>query len=198
MARGSCPLGRLLRCTLVSHIGPWPVCFVLPGLALGPIRPIAFIRRHLCQVFHSARFACPYLSDRESRCFNDGPLLGPDDAEVNAHSTCFLLERQQGRKQAGAQAPVRTVPWGLEPAEHFEAGLHSRSPLEEEPMVPDDLDFAVRTIVEKGSGIDEWRQSQFERLEQMSQSVRISQLFYTLSVRSIPGSVPAMSTWQEF
>ena len=76
--------------------------------------------------------------------------MGPDVYEQSAHTTNYLLEMAQARKSAGLAAPVRAVPLGLDPEEHFHAGCVADSPLSSEPQISDDLDYAVRVIVREG------------------------------------------------
>ena len=97
--------------------------------------------------------------------------MGPDMHEQSAHKINFLLEQAQARKSAGLAAPVRAVPLGLDPIEHFHAGCVADSPLGAEPQISDDLDYAVRVIVREGANIDNWRKEQFRVLCMASQSL---------------------------
>ena len=114
-------------------------------------------------MWHESRQKRPYNVYRVSRCLQC-VNVPPDSAEQNAHSTHFLVDGFQSRKSAGNRLPVRAVPTGLSDVDHFFAGLEAESPVEREPEAPGDLEFAVRTIVDKGSAIKEWRAGQFKVL----------------------------------
>ena len=115
-------------------------------------------------LYEKARRDCPYMRDRAQRNLSCEQSLGPDIFEQNAHSTSFLAEQLQSKRQAGRNPPVMTIPRGLPPEIHFEQGLKVESPLDVEPPVPDDLDFALRTIVKESKNIDAWRAQQFSKL----------------------------------
>ena len=110
---------------------------------------------------------CPFI--KECALADLGPL-GPDQAELMANTSSFLLDSIQTRKSAGRATPVAAVPAGLEPHEHFYAGLAATSPLAEEPTIPEDLEWAVKKTVEMGADIDSWREEQFKTLEQAIKS----------------------------
>ena len=69
------------------------------------------------------------------------------------------MEGEQPRRTAGKKAPVMAVPTGLSPEEHYAAALAATSPLAKEADVSDDLEFAIRTVCEQGSNIDNWRET---------------------------------------
>ena len=79
-------------------------------------------------------------------------------------SRTFSLKGAQSRRSAGTNVPFKAVPAGLTPEEHYYAALDIESPLLEEPPLPDDLDYAVRTIVSKGAATEDWRRVQMDRL----------------------------------
>ena len=106
-----------------------------------------------------ARQSCPHNMDRNSRGLQTS-RLPPDYAEMSSHSTSFLAEGFQSRKSVGPRLPTRALPTGLTQKEHFEAALDAVSPLDKEPPVADDYEFAVRTIVREGKQINEWREKQ--------------------------------------
>ena len=80
-----------------------------------------------------------------------------------AHSSSFLVEGLQSRRTAGAHIPIRAVPTGLSPADHFDIGLDAELPLEAEPKYRDS-DFAVRTLIREGVGIEAWRQQRMHKM----------------------------------
>ena len=79
---------------------------------------------------------------------------------MNAH----LIEQLQSRRTSGARAPVKTLPPGLSPIEHFKEAPLAPSPLEAEPPIPYDLEFALQQCVECPD-IDVWRQERFLELK---------------------------------
>ena len=120
---------------------------------LGPIMafiPLALYIYIYKKVFAKACSWCPYNADRVARGLDATASIGPDEAEQFAHSSNFLIEQAQSRKTAGKSAPVRSVPLGLSSQDHFAAAIAVTSPLDKEPPLADDLDFAIRTIVEQG------------------------------------------------
>ncbi len=118
-----------------------------------------------------AKRKCGYLIDCMERGINTGSVMGTDIFEQSAHSTNYLLEQAQSRKSAGLAAPVRAVPLGLDPLEHFRAGCIADSPLSDEPRISDDLEYAVRIIVREGSNIANWRKEQFKSLRAASEQL---------------------------
>ena len=74
---------------------------------------------------------------------------GPDEAEMHAHTALLLVDGAQTRKTAGQSAPVRSVPLGLQPAEHVISGIMADSPLNRDPTIPRDLSFAAAMTVER-------------------------------------------------
>ena len=106
------------------------------------------------------------------RGINTDSVMGTDLFEQSAHSTNYLLEQAQSRKSAGLAAPVRAVPLGLDPLEHFRAGCIADSPLSDEPRISDDLEYAVRIIVREGSNIAKWREEQFKSLRAASAQLK--------------------------
>ena len=147
---------------------PWVPSFVV-GAAL-PLRgyaaPTPFLQHHItsshqglseCECGVRLRFG------QEARNL-DWHMLPPDAAELNAHSTNFLIEGEQSRRTAGKKAPVMAVPTGLSPEELYSAAIASPSPLSKETIVSDDLDFAIRKVCELGEGINKWREERFLEL----------------------------------
>ena len=73
-------------------------------------------------------------------------MWSPGFNEVNPVTSSFLVKKCKSRKTAGSNAPVRAVPSGLNELEHFEAGLIAPNPLEAEPPLPNDSEFAIGKI----------------------------------------------------
>ena len=74
----------------------------------------------------------PFCCSPESRNLHYYKRVGPDDVEVNSNKFAYLSEAFQSRRCTGNSAPVMAVMRGLEPEDHFMAGLHTRSPLDED------------------------------------------------------------------
>ena len=119
-------------------------------------------------------------------------LIGPDAAELHANGASFLLDSMQSRKSAGRASPVAAVPAGLEPEEHYEAGLRANSPLSAEPEVPADLRWAIQMNCTMKSGIDSWRCTQFRLLEELCSS-QSGQLANKLNGMRTPPSIACSS-----
>ena len=115
------------------------------------------------QALNLAKSECGYLRDRVERGLPIACPMGPDSVELNAHSPNCLAEGAQSRRSAGANVPFKAVPAGLTPEEHYYAALDIESPLFVETPLPDDLDYAVRTIVSKGAATEDWRRVQMDR-----------------------------------
>ena len=64
------------------------------------------------------------------------------------------------KKSEGVIGPTRSVPTGLHPEQHFLAVHSALLPLATEPVLPEDLQYAVGVIVDEGDKIDEWRERQ--------------------------------------
>ena len=91
--------------------------------------------------------------------------LGPDESELNANTPSMLVESLQGRRATGRHTILSAVPAGLTPLEHFREGLSAASPLDSEPQVPHDIEFALQKLKELGSNIHEWRLNQLKLLK---------------------------------
>jgi hypothetical protein len=74
----------------------------------------------------------PFCGSPESRNLHFYKRVGPDSVEVNSNKFAYISEAFQSRKSAGNSAPVMAVMKGLEPEDHFLAGLHATSPLDED------------------------------------------------------------------
>jgi hypothetical protein len=74
----------------------------------------------------------PFCVSPESKNLHFYKRVGPDNVEVNSNKFAYLSEAFQSRKCTGNSAPVMAVMKGLEPEDHFLAGLHTRSPLDED------------------------------------------------------------------
>ena len=88
--------------------------------------------------------------------------MPPDSAELYAHSSSFLAEGLQNNKVVGRHTPLKVVPNGLDPLNHFELGIASEPPLDALQMVPQDLAFAIEKVCELRDKIDVWRSQRFE------------------------------------
>ena len=58
--------------------------------------------------------------------------MGPGISDVSYSRVAHMSEALQRRKSAGQSAPKMAVMKGLQPEEHFLAGIHANSPLDEE------------------------------------------------------------------
>ena len=108
--------------------------------------------------------ACPYLKDRvnRGRAIDSVP---PDTFELHNSLSAYLSEQLQAKRMTGWSTPIMSVPSGLQPEEHFRQGCLAASPFDCDAGLPDDLEFAVRTIAEQKGNIREWRLEQFNRLK---------------------------------
>ena len=52
---------------------------------------------------------------------------------------------------------MRAVPSGLNEFERFKAGLLAQNPLEAEPGLPLDLEFAIEKVASLGGSIEDWK-----------------------------------------
>jgi hypothetical protein len=111
------------------------------------------------------REMCPYRLDRLARGLDVDILLGPDDMELHAHASAGLAGGVQGRKNCVSHTRERLLPVGLPPEVHLIMGCAVESPLQRPVELADDLDFAVRTVIEQGTNIRAWRQKQWRILE---------------------------------
>jgi hypothetical protein len=109
--------------------------------------------------------ACPYRLDRRTRGLNIDIPLGPDCFELHAHISAGLAGGVQSRKDCVSHTRVRLIPVGLPPEIHLVMGCATESPLQRPVELADDLDFAVRTVVEQGANIQRWRRKQWRLLE---------------------------------
>ena len=157
------------RRLLTSSLPKGLACFLISAVLGQPIKAKAEMWRPPCEIKEAcecAALACPYRLDLESRGCAASGTLPPDQAELYAQSSAFIVEQMQTRKTAGKHSPLVCVPSGLNPVDHFNAGLSCESPLDKSARVSDDLDFAVRKVCELGDKIDEWRESRFKLLSE--------------------------------
>ena len=96
----------------------------------------------------------------------------PSHAELYAHLNAHLAEQMQSRRTSGVNAPVRSLPSGLEPLEHFSEAFKATSPLEAEPQIADDLNFAIKMHLDNCDGdINAWREIQFNNFSSAVRSL---------------------------
>ena len=142
---------------------------MLPAATVVPQVPPCHAEWHA--TFHHCRERCLFLNKQDDGDGDASPhsqertslfARPPDAAELNAHVEAHLAEQLQSRRVAGRNAPIKAVPDGLEPLEHFAAGLHAKSPLDVQPRIAADLQFAVDRVCELGDKIDSWRQAQMD------------------------------------
>ena len=91
--------------------------------------------------------------------------LPPEYAELNSHRAAACSSGLQQRHQSTSAGYQALVPRGLNPVDHFLIGGEVRSPIEKSVDIPYDLEFALVTTVGQGVHIDEWRQRQFNNLQ---------------------------------
>ena len=116
---------------------------------------------------------CEYRKFLENRGVSLGAMWVPDENEVNPVTSSFLAAKLQARKTSGSNAPFRAVPSGLDELEHFEAGLIAQNPLEIEPKLPLDLEFAIEKVSHSGDGklLEKWRSEQFGKIKAISEEL---------------------------
>ena len=155
------------RLSVLSRVVPVPVWkFALAAACVQTVFSAAAPRgppEGFEEIVLEARMQCPFLQDHCGPA-KLAPNIPPATSEVNAALSSFLAERLQSRRQAGIAAPLLAVPTGLEPLEHFEAGLIAPSPLNAPSQTPHDLEFAVKQISKLGPSIDKWRSDKLNRL----------------------------------
>lgn len=138
--------------------------------------------------------ACPFNCAASGAQFVCKP---PDGLETNAHAQAFLVECLQSRKSAGWSAPQKVVPSGLAPPDHFEYGLHAKSPFDHNRAIPFDLEFAVNKICELRGDIEQWREEQFERMKGFVTEAAFSPKHFTQIDPRVPPSVLPTSPQQQ-
>ena len=109
---------------------------------------------------HDAWATAPFCTSPECDKLHEFRRIGPDEVEREAQRFSHLSETLQNRKTAGRSVPTMAVPAGLEPEDHFKAGLHACP-------TPHDVEFAARIMVEQKGSIDEWRRTQFDKLTKL-------------------------------
>ena len=119
------------------------------------------------RIFKEAREHCHYNRDRTDRNLPT-VWLPPDQAELTSHSTNFLVESYQTKREVGIAPTAAAVPVGLTMREFFEAAIEAENPLERQASISDDLDFAIRTEVDRRTSMEEWRNETFNKLDHMA------------------------------
>ena len=115
----------------------------------------------------------PYLSDRAARGFSNDAFLGPSWEDQWAHLAARGPAWTQGRQEAYAAIVHRgRLPRGLEPHIHALCAASLPSPFLDNAKVADDIDFALRKMVELGPGIADWRRQQLDRLFSLGEALR--------------------------
>ena len=76
--------------------------------------------------------ACPFIRDGPDEWLIDRDYIGPDECEMDAQLYSFLAEGVQARRLRSRATPIMAVTAGLSPSDHFLAGLHAPSPLEQD------------------------------------------------------------------
>jgi hypothetical protein len=90
--------------------------------------------------------ACPYNQDRVARGLSITIPLGPDYVEQWSTQVVGTVGNIQ-LKKAFLLFQQRLVPGGLDPVTHWNLGRAVESPLDEDTLLPDDLDFALGRLV---------------------------------------------------
>ena len=160
---------------LQALVRTWPVSFI--ALALQPVHcktsadcmPQA-PQFDLCALPNPWRpmlletcLACPYLRDRQKRG-KPCQQVGPDWADMHAFQAARPAGGLQHKSEGFAVSHQRLVPFGLPPVTHALLGEALQSPLQLPVALADDLDFAVRTVVQQGECIRAWRQRHWRQL----------------------------------
>ena len=143
----------------------WPVCFIeilLHSAAETECGPPASGDLVLPSV-PDPQLACPYLSDRRERGLVCNQV-GPDWADMHAFQAARPAGGLQHKSEGFAVTQHRLIPFGLPPTLHALMSEALQSPLQLPVPLADDLDFAVRTVVQQGHSIRSWRQCQWRRL----------------------------------
>eukprot|EP00435_Cladocopium_sp_Y103_P004218 s3963_g1.t1 len=114
-------------------------------------------------VLLESHLACPYLCDRKARG-QSCQQVGPDWADMHAFQAARPAGGIQHKVEGFAVSQRRLIPFGLPPVLHALMSEALQSPLQLPVALADDLDFAVRTIVQQGASIRAWRQRQWRHL----------------------------------
>jgi len=113
-----------------------------------------------------ARSLCPYFLDRTMRSLPEVPALPPGDEDLWAHRAAKASVWEQGKHHAHEAVVHKGIlPRGLPPSDHALCAASYPSPYQKGDGVADDLDFALRMVIEKGPDIVDWRAQQFQRLQ---------------------------------
>ena len=152
----------------------WPVCFV--DLVLQPaashaeaefgspaLNNVDLSTLPDLTVLLESYLACPYLCDRKVRG-QSCQQVGPDWADMHAFQVAKPAGGIQHKSEGFAVSQERLIPFGLPPVLHASMSEALQSPLQLPVALADDLDFAVRTVVQQGASIRAWRQSQWRHL----------------------------------
>ena len=133
--------------------------------------PAAAYTGPFMELYGRAQSACPYLQDLAARGKQPAGLLGPDWAECNAHSPAARrAEGLQQRRETWAACRTSLLPRDLDPGIFFVTSPLVQSPLDDEPLIPDDLDFAIRMTAALGKGAAAWRRRQLALLREFGDS----------------------------
>ena len=146
---------------------------VIPNIASGQRQLDSIFEDLEPEAFKWGSANCPYILDLQERSLDEGQPLPPDLSEMNAHTFGGLAEKVQARKHTPwhlrravtTGGIVASLPKGLPPDIHFHSGRLADSPADETPVIPDDLDFAVRTTIALGATANAWRQDQIKALK---------------------------------
>ena len=125
-----------------------------------------------------------------------GTPAGPDLAEMNAAWSAPAAGGLQLKHMSNAAQPERLVPAGLDPYTHAQMGMAVTSPLENEVVLPKDLDFACAMMVETKE-FGKWQRQQLRILKQHLRQFRGLEQFYRPlrsenALRTCPGVRPGI------
>ena len=76
--------------------------------------------------------AAPFVKDFRESHECAPKYIGPDECEMSSQLFAYRAEGMQARRMAPSITPLMAVPSGLSAEDHFLAGLHASSPLEQE------------------------------------------------------------------
>ena len=109
------------------------------------------------EVFDKLRNDCPYRADRLARGLEVDQDCGPDWPDMFAHQATILAAGLQARCTTQATHRQSLLPYGLPPETHACLAEALTSPLTDNVILADGLDFAIRSTMQQGTNIGSWR-----------------------------------------
>ena len=113
-----------------------------------------------------------YWQDRSSRGMPDSATVGPDWAEQHAFNAAAKEGMVQPKRVRQVEAVAPLVPRGLTMDEHFMCAANTVSPMSIPTLLPDDLDFAIRTTASLGMKAAEWRRVELSKLREYQRKLK--------------------------